>query len=171
MKWFVKCIRNYVNFRGRARRKEYWYFILFSFIFMIVAWILDALLFGSPFTRPTSMAVSPISMLFSLFIFLPQLAVMTRRLHDTGHSGKWVLGYYVLGFVWVIALIATGFSFFVGAMSGSHDAMPGAFLAVLFGGCLLFLVLGIVFLVWFCTPGESGENKYGPDPKAVEEQL
>lgn len=169
MKWFVKCIRNYVNFQGRARRKEYWYFILFSFIFMIAAWILDALLFGSPFTRPTGMVLSPFSTLFSLFIFLPQLAVMTRRLHDIGRSGKWVLGYYVLGFVWVIALIATGFSFFAGVMSGSYDAMPVSFLVVLFGGSLLFLVLCIVFLVWFCTPGDRGDNRYGPDPMVVEE--
>ena len=45
MKWFVKCLRNYVSFEGRARRSEFWYFVLFSFLFLLVARIIDALLF------------------------------------------------------------------------------------------------------------------------------
>lgn len=84
MKWFVKCIRNYATFSGRARRCEYWYFALFQFIFMIVALCLDRMLFG---------AVSGLWFykLTALFLFLPGLAVTVRRLHDTGRSGKLLL--------------------------------------------------------------------------------
>src|SRR5690606_1075359 len=42
--WFVKCLKNYATFTGRARRKEYWYFVLVQFIILIVAQIIDAIL-------------------------------------------------------------------------------------------------------------------------------
>lgn len=159
MKWFIKCIKNYVNFTGRARRAEYWYFILFTFIFMIVARILDSLLFGE-----NPMRILP--SLFGLFVFLPQLAVMVRRLHDTGRSGKIVLWYYAAGFVWAIALMISGVSVFADALTGSFESMSAGFLILLFGGCLVFFVWAIFFLVWFCTKGTPGDNKYGPDPLA-----
>lgn len=155
MKWFVKCIRNYVNFKGRARRSEYWYFILFSLIFSIAAKLLDTLIDSE---------VGLFSMLLALFLILPQLAVMVRRLHDTDRSGKIVLWYYVVSFVWVIAMVVTGFSSLMSFLSGDVGALPVGFLVLLFGGLLVFLVWGICFLVWFCTPGTKGENKYGPDP-------
>ena len=85
MKWFINCIRNYVNFSGRARRREYWNFVLFSFLLMIVAMILDWICFGqSSFFYGLS----------GLFLFLPNLAVMARRLHDTGRSAKILIWYH-----------------------------------------------------------------------------
>lgn len=97
MKWFILCLRNYVNFSGRARRKEYWFFVLFTFIFSIVARLLDLLIFG-----PSGMLISG---LFGLAMLLPQLAVLVRRLHDTNRSGKWVLGYYLLTILWTGIII------------------------------------------------------------------
>lgn len=166
MKWFVKCIRNYVNFRGRARRKEYWCFALFTVLFIIAARVLDMSLFSE---KPIGLIFSPFSSLFALFIFLPQVAVMTRRLHDTGRSGKWVLWYYIVGLVWVIVLIAIGLSTMADLASESLSTMPVVALAVIFGGVFVFLVWAITFLVWFCTKGTTGDNKYGPDSLAVEE--
>ena len=158
MKWFVKCIKNYVNFRGRARRAEYWNFILFSLIFYVVAKILDMMLFSSN--------TEVITTLFSLFIFLPQLAVQVRRLHDTGRSGMRILWLYIAAFVWIVALLITGFSNLAALMSGSIYGMPLSFLAVLFVGMLTLLAWGIFFFMWFIIEGDKGENKYGPDPKA-----
>ena len=43
--WFVKCLKNYANFSGRARRKEYWFFVLMQFIILMIAMILDSILF------------------------------------------------------------------------------------------------------------------------------
>lgn len=157
MKWFVKCIRNYVNFKGRASRSEYWYFVLFSLIFMVVAMILDKLVFGNP--------NSLFYALFALFLFLPQLAVMVRRLHDTDRSGKIVLWYYLAAIVWIVLMFVTGLSFMVAAMQGQAMGAPsGTFLALVLIGSIVFLVWGIFFLVWFCKRGTEGENKYGPDP-------
>lgn len=79
--WFKKCLRNYVNFSGRARRKEYWYFVLAQMGLIIVAMILDAIIFGS------DTAIFYVVVAFGLF--LPSLAVTIRRLHDTSRSGWW----------------------------------------------------------------------------------
>ncbi len=159
MKWFILCLRNYVNFSGRARRKEYWFFVLFTFIFSIVARLLDLLIFG-----PSGMLISG---LFGLAMLLPQLAVLVRRLHDTNRSGKWVLGYYLLTILWTGILIVWGMKCFVAAMQGTAG-MPVGFSIFAIVGVLAILAYAIVLLVWSCLPGTKGENRYGADPKAGE---
>ncbi|MDK1684158.1 DUF805 domain-containing protein [Acinetobacter terrestris] len=79
--WFVKCLKNYATFTGRARRKEYWYFVLVQFIILIVAQIIDAIL-GTEFVFYAIVALA---------LFIPSLAAAVRRLHDTGRSGWWSL--------------------------------------------------------------------------------
>lgn len=158
MKWFLKCIRNYVNFSGRARRTEFWYFILFSCLLLIVAMALDVVCFNTPY--------GVFYLLVALFLFLPQLAVSARRLHDTGRTSKWLLWNYLALLVWAVAaLVLSGLS----AFAGGRDASAW-FLIVLCGGCVFFFVWEIVFLVWFCLPGMPGENKYGPDPKQPDQE-
>jgi uncharacterized membrane protein YhaH (DUF805 family) len=71
---------NYVNFRGRAVRSEYWYWVLFIFLGMIVAEIIDSVL-----------GLTLIYFLFDLAIILPSIAVGIRRLHDLDRSGWWIL--------------------------------------------------------------------------------
>ena len=81
--WFKKGLRNYVNFSGRARRKEYWYFVLVQMGLIIVAMILDAIIFNSE--------TGLFYIVVALGLFLPGLAVTIRRLHDTSRSGWWFL--------------------------------------------------------------------------------
>lgn len=81
MEWYLKVLKNYVGFGGRARRKEYWMFYLFNFIIALVLAILGAFM---------DFAIV-LSYLYSLAIFIPSLAVLFRRLHDTGRSGWWFL--------------------------------------------------------------------------------
>lgn len=158
MKWFLKCIRNYVNFSGRARRTEFWYFILFSCLLLIVAMALDVVCFNTPY--------GVFYLVVALFLFLPQLAVSARRLHDTGRTSKWLLWNYLALLVWAVAaLVLSGLS----AFAGGRDASAW-FLIVLCGGCVLFFIWEIVFLVWFCLPGTPGENRYGPDPKQPDQE-
>lgn len=160
MKWFIKCLgRDFANFEGRARRKEFWFFALFSFISLLIANILDLLLFSMDFT--------PIKWLLSLYMIVPQLSVMVRRLHDIDRGGAIGVWYYALSFVWACAVVVMAFATAAAAGAvGGPGAFSVGFLVLLFGGGLVFLVWGIVMLVWFCTPGTQGENKYGPDPKA-----
>ena len=159
MKWFIKGIRNYVNFSGRARRAEYWNFVLFATIFTVVFYLVDLLLFGADVLSGSKLSI--FSTLFSLFIFLPNLAVSVRRLHDTDRSGKKLMWYYIVVVSWVVLAILCLVIF----MANIPDL-----LGVIMGlGFLGILVWAIFFLVWFCTPGTPGDNKYGPDPKAVTE--
>jgi uncharacterized membrane protein YhaH (DUF805 family) len=75
---------NYFNFSGRATRPAYWYFILFYVIVAIVAAVIDATVLGAK-------GVGVLSGLFGLAALIPSLAVLVRRLHDTGRSGWFVL--------------------------------------------------------------------------------
>ncbi len=81
MEWYLKVLKNYVGFQGRARRTEYWMFVLFNFIIAIVLALVEMLLGIGNF----------LSYLYSLAILIPSLAVVFRRLHDTGKSGLWIL--------------------------------------------------------------------------------
>ena len=80
--WFVKCLKNYANFSGRARRKEYWFFILVQFGVILIAGVLDSIIFKRP---------SILYTITALGLFIPSLAVAVRRLHDIGKSGWWYL--------------------------------------------------------------------------------
>ncbi|MCC5945694.1 MAG: DUF805 domain-containing protein [Bernardetiaceae bacterium] len=81
MHYYLKVLQNYANFKGRARRSEYWYFVLFSIIISVVLAIIEQFL-----------GIGDIlSNLYSLAIFIPSLAVAVRRMHDVGKSGWFIL--------------------------------------------------------------------------------
>jgi uncharacterized membrane protein YhaH (DUF805 family) len=96
------CFRKYADFQGRARRAEYWWFVLFAIIGTVVALLVDALL-GAALTGG-GMGLPVFQAAFSLGIFLPSLAVAIRRLHDTDRSGWWYLIVLVplIGFIVLI---------------------------------------------------------------------
>ena len=87
MNWYIKVMKQYADFSGRARRKELWMFILFNMIFAVLAMVLDNLL-GTTFELfGQSLGYGWLYMVYCLAIFLPSLAVGVRRLHDIGKSG------------------------------------------------------------------------------------
>ena len=89
MNYFLEALGKYAVFSGRARRSEYWYFVLFT---CLIAFALAALGFSVAAAtggRPT--LAEYLVDFFSVLIFLPSLAVSVRRLHDIGMSGWWVL--------------------------------------------------------------------------------
>ena len=81
MEWYFKVLTNYVGFQGRARRKEYWMFVLFNLIFSIIFAVIEVILGLAQY----------LTYIYALAILLPSLAVAVRRLHDTGRSGWWLL--------------------------------------------------------------------------------
>lgn len=85
MNWYLKAIHQYVDFSGRARRKEYWMFFLFNIIFGLIALMLDmALGLGNE-------SGGMLYALYLIFMFIPSLSAGVRRLHDTGKSGWYML--------------------------------------------------------------------------------
>ena len=93
MNYFIKALKQYADFNGRARRKEYWMFYLFYIIFYLVLSFVDGIL-----------GTFVLSLLFSLGLFIPSIAIATRRLHDTGRSGWWQL-IAIVPIIGVIVLI------------------------------------------------------------------
>lgn len=81
MNWYLAVLKKYAEFKGRARRKEYWMFFLFNVIASIIFAVVDAAL-GSGET---------IGNLYSLAVFIPSIAVAVRRMHDVGKSGWFIL--------------------------------------------------------------------------------
>jgi uncharacterized membrane protein YhaH (DUF805 family) len=96
-------LTQYVGFSGRARRSEYWFFVLFNILVSIVASIIGGLI-----------KFPLLATLVSLALLLPALAVSVRRLHDTGRTGWWLL----IGLIPLVGLIVL-IVFFV------QDSNPG----------------------------------------------
>jgi len=89
MGWWWAAIRKYAVFRGRARRREYWYFVLFTSLFLAVAAFAIGLC-GAAAGADDSTSEGLFDLL-ALPLLLPYLAVKVRRLHDSGKSGWWLL--------------------------------------------------------------------------------
>ncbi len=102
--YYLDVFKNkYADFSGRARRSEYWYFLLFNMIALLVAMMVDGIL-GYPIFY----------FLYALASFIPSLAVSIRRLHDTGRSG-WFLLLSLIPLIGIILIF-----FFV------QDSAPGS---------------------------------------------
>ncbi len=90
MKWFIKCIRQYADFSGRARRKEYWMFKVYRFLIFLGITIFCALFAG--ILSEENQHVPPFIYIIVYLVFIiPSLAVAVRRMHDVGHSGWFLL--------------------------------------------------------------------------------
>jgi len=92
MKYYTKALENYATFRGRASRKEFWMFQLFNLIIISIL----ILVVGPGIEHGSGIGL--FAQLYCLFIFLPTLSIIVRRLHDTGRTG-WL---YFTSFVPVI---------------------------------------------------------------------
>ena len=105
MNWYLKVLKQYADFSGRARRKEYWMFVLFNMIFAIVAMILDNVL-GIAIE---GVGYGPLYGLYALAVLIPGLAVSVRRLHDVGKSGWMILIVLIplIGAIWLLVLMVT----------------------------------------------------------------
>jgi uncharacterized membrane protein YhaH (DUF805 family) len=108
MNYYINVFRKYAEFNGRARRAEYWYFLLFHMLVLFS-------IIGLGFFFESGIFFG-LYALYALAAFVPSLAVIIRRMHDVGKSGWYCL-------------------------------------------------IPIYNLILALTPGETGPNEYGPDPK------
>ena len=92
------CFKKYFVFDGRAKRSEFWWFVLFCFLLGIVTAFLDVVVLGYTWEQ-----YGPINTIAQLGVFIPSLSVGARRLHDTNRSGWWQL--LILTIVGIILLI------------------------------------------------------------------
>ncbi len=87
MNWYLQALKKYTVFTGRARRKEYWFFVLFNIIVSAALSVVDYF----TGTYSASYGTGLLGGLYALAVLLPAIAVTIRRLHDTGRSGWWIL--------------------------------------------------------------------------------
>ena len=80
MHYFIKCLKEYATFTGRARRSEYWYFFLFNLIFSFVIGFVGGVL-----------GTEILGLIYAFALLIPGIAVGVRRVHDTGKSGWFIL--------------------------------------------------------------------------------
>lgn len=87
MDWYLDVLKNkYATFSGRARRKEYWMFLLINLVVSVALALIDSLI-GSV----SESGMGLLSSVYSIGVLIPSLALSVRRLHDIGRTGWWVL--------------------------------------------------------------------------------
>jgi uncharacterized membrane protein YhaH (DUF805 family) len=113
MNWYAQVMKKYAEFSGRARRKEYWMFVLFNIIFIFATILLDNV-FGTTFKFNSGYGSEafPYGWLYTLYVLaviIPGLAVSVRRLHDLGKSGWMILIALIpfIGGIWLLVLYCT----------------------------------------------------------------
>jgi uncharacterized membrane protein YhaH (DUF805 family) len=100
MSWYLTVLKKYAVFAGRARRKEYWMFVLFNAIFSFALGFIEGIVGLFP-----EYDFAVLSIIYGLAVLVPGLAVSIRRLHDTGRTGWWLF-IVMIPFVGGIILIA-----------------------------------------------------------------
>jgi uncharacterized membrane protein YhaH (DUF805 family) len=177
--WALRPLKRYAEFSGRSSRAEFWWFWLFV---MIVWMVVYFLMIGSVVTasigqtEPSAGMVGALGvvgillLLFWVGILIPSIAVQVRRLHDTNRSGWWLGGFYLAYAVYVVLLFGMLGAQMSAAMAGGTPPDPSQafgpiFIVTMIVGLVMF-IYAIVLLVFYCQPGTTGDNRYGPDPYA-----
>jgi uncharacterized membrane protein YhaH (DUF805 family) len=94
LSWYLHALLKYRVFTGRARRKEYWYFVLFNTLILLLLDALDSAL-GLRLIDTESFNIGVLGGLFLLATLVPAFAVAARRLHDTDRSVLWLPVFFV----------------------------------------------------------------------------
>jgi uncharacterized membrane protein YhaH (DUF805 family) len=176
MFWYFKCLKQYADFSGRARRTEFGMFTLFSAIFACAAIFIDGILgtviansvpaYMSIFINDESAAIissgpiytlyssgyKPVYMLFLLAVLIPYLAVSVRRLHDTGKNGWWS------------ALILTPLIIIV-LLSVVPGLTPELTLQrIIYAIIIISLYVSLIISLGFLLAESDNDNQYGKKP-------
>jgi uncharacterized membrane protein YhaH (DUF805 family) len=150
MKYYLKALRHYADFSGRASRKEYWMFILFNIIFTFAAAMAGAILALIVNEDFVNIYVHDFVALYYCAVIIPFLAVSVRRLHDSGKSGWWMLP----------ALLAQILNII---LSNPVYIDEGLILAI----SLIFFACSVCILVFMLLKSNNDANRYGANPKLI----
>ena len=113
MNWYLGALKKYAVFEGRARRREYWFFVLFNLLATILLLLIDV--YMASVNPQTGLGV--LSGLYSLAVILPSISVLVRRLHDTNRSGWW----FWIGLIPLIGVIVLLVFMFLDGTAGDND--------------------------------------------------
>lgn len=174
--------KNYFNFKGKASRSEFWYWVLFTILLSLVLGTIETVIWpAAPIAsddleavlNATLTAPTPLTSLTNLLLFIPGLSVTARRFHDAGFSAKWLLlllvpvAYSIFAVVGVVALAVDYF----GDGMPSVDQIPvEVFMSMIFLIAPIFALgfaVFVIHMVFALKPTRSfyDGNKYvEPEP-------
>lgn len=167
----IQPLKKYADFKGRARRSEYWLFFGLQVIISVVLNLFQAA------GGVTAGIAAGLGMVVSLGLLLPSLAVGVRRFHDTGRTGWWILLYPAVYFVSLIiffivhpGLAAQMAELDRAAMEAGDPEALMAFFTAMGTPLILWVVLptwfaSLVTFVFHVQDGQPQANKFGDDPK------
>jgi|694.fasta_scaffold134538_1 uncharacterized membrane protein YhaH (DUF805 family) len=151
--------KNYFNFKGRASRSEFWYWVLFTILLSLVLGTIETVLWpAAPIDsddleavlNATLSAPTPLTSLANLLLFIPGLSVTARRFHDAGFSAKWLLlllvpvGYSIFA---IVGLVAIASSYFGSAMPSVEDFPVEVLMSIIFLIAPIFALGFAVFVI------------------------
>jgi uncharacterized membrane protein YhaH (DUF805 family) len=151
--------KNYFNFKGRASRSEFWYWVLFTILLSLVLGTIETVLWpAAPIDsddleavlNATLSAPTPLTSLANLLLFIPGLSVTARRFHDAGFSAKWLLlllvpaAYSIFA---IIGLVAIGSSYFGSELPGVEDFPVELLMSIIFLIAPIFALGFAVFVI------------------------
>ncbi len=142
MDWIIGPLKSYAVFSGRARRSEFWPFVIFVALLQLGGRYFDGLSADKP---SVALGMGMAELCIVILFIVPTVAAGVRRLHDSGRSGLWMLLGYIPLVIRELPLMDE---------QGLADILVGAVL--MGGGALVFLWL---------FPGNNGQNQYGADPR------
>ncbi len=151
--------KNYFNFKGRASRAEFWYWVLFTILLSLVLGTIETVIWpAAPIDSEnleevlsaTLSAPTPLTSLANLVLFIPGLSVTARRFHDAGFSGKWLLlllvpvAYSIFA---VIGLVAIATSYLGDGLTGFENLPVEALMSIIFLIAPIFALGFAVFVI------------------------
>ena len=101
--YYKKVLTLYWEFDGRARRSEYWWFVVCNTMISIALSLVSTIIFGENNNSDV------LSNIYAIIVLIPTIAVSVRRLHDIGKSGWWYLLWFIpiIGWIWMLVLLFT----------------------------------------------------------------
>ena len=140
----IQSLKKDADFKGRASRSEFWIFFFFVIIAGATARLVDALL-GAMSYMP-----GPLATITAALLFVPQLSVAVRRLHDVNRSGR--------------ALVVPCAMLFVAPMVALFGSFLGRIVALGFAAVTLLLFGQLLLML--ARKGSNIPNRYGASPTA-----
>lgn len=161
------CYQNRFDFSGRARRNEYWFFMLFvmGLIFVVrllaLTFTVGIMLLDSTLVATFMLPILYVMIIVPLIAVIgPLMSVSVRRLHDTNHSGFWFYAYFIPASL--IVLMALGSFQYANSIDEIVRSIPEL---LSYGIVVMMVVSGFVMFIYSCLDSDPEANDYGPSPK------
>lgn len=132
---YLYCFQNSFNLSGRARRSEFWYFVLVNFIAIAIFITLTIIAAITTYTD-----ISILGQIYNIITIVPTFSVVVRRFHDLDMDTVWGALYLIPA---ILSLVNPFFP------------LTSAFFIV------IYLICGIILIIFMCTKGDEKENRFG----------